>query len=93
MLTVNPAARAVPFSVLLQLTVAFPVESIVRQEIVIFSGVVEYGAMIVVTALKKVAMSELLTEEFCATRLAIAPTVSVTLRSMPMPCEISTLLR
>jgi hypothetical protein len=36
---------------------------------VIFSGVVECGAMIVDAALKKFVMSELLTALFCATKV------------------------
>jgi hypothetical protein len=90
MLTLEPADRAVPPCVALHFTLTALLASTLRQLTVIFSGLVEYGAIIAVDAAMMSVMSALVIVVACAVKLATAPAVSVTLRSTQMPCETST---
>ena len=88
--TVEPLDRAVPFLVSLQATVALPFASMSTLVTVTLRLESGNGAITAVAALSELVMSLLLTLDVCATRSAMVRAVIVTLRSAPMPCEIST---
>jgi hypothetical protein len=88
--TDDPFARVVPPSVALQSIVALLLASIFTCDTVTFSLLASNGEITEADALRRLVMSLLLALDTCEARSATVREVSVTLRLIATPCEIST---